>query len=190
MINDTLRFISGELNSYFKGRLEINEDKVIVSNLLNHDGTVPVQILDKLVITLVNIEQETTLFNQGSFERRTSPGAYVKKNPPVYLNLYVLLAAYFNNYDESLKFISGAISYVQGNHVFARRDYPALGNDIDKLTLEIVNSDYQNINYLWGSIGARYVPSMTYKLRMLIVDNGAEQAIPVIKTTNENVTPQ
>ena len=169
MINEALNFISGELNNHFKNIFDINEDKAIVSNLVNSDGSVPIQINDKLVISLVNIEQETIIANQ-PFSKNTGQ-AFVVKNPAVNINLYLLFAAYFNNYDESLKFISATISFFQSNIVFLRSNYPTMGGNINKLVFELFKTDYQSINYLWGSIGAKYVPSMSYKMRMLTFDD-------------------
>ncbi len=163
-----MNFIAGELNSHFRNTFQVNDDKAIVSNLVNHDGSVPVAILDKLVISLVNIEQETVIANM-PFTKNTGK-SFVGKNPPVSINLYVLFAGYFNDYNESLKFVSATIAFFQSNIVFLRSRYPAMGDNINKLVFELFKTDYQSINYLWGSLGAKYVPSMSYKMRMLTFD--------------------
>jgi hypothetical protein len=168
MINEALEFISTELNNHFKSTFQINENKVIVSNLVNPDGTVPLAVSDMLVICLVNIEQETSIANLG-FTHNTGKSMQIR-NQPLHLNLYVLFASYFNNYNESLKFISSAISFFQANYVFLKSNYSNMGSSIDKLVFELLKTDYQNINYLWGSLGAKYVPSMIYKMRMLTID--------------------
>jgi hypothetical protein len=168
MINEALEFISSELNNYFKSTFEITEDKAIVSNLVDPNGSVPVSVNDKLVICLVNIEQETSIANLG-FTHNTGV-SYQVRNQPLNLNLYVLFAANFNNYNESLKFVSSTVSFFQANYVFLKKNYPSMADNTDKLVFELLKTDYQNINYLWGSLGAKYMPSMIYKMRMLTVD--------------------
>ena len=168
MIYESLNFICGELNAFLRNAFQITEDKAIVSNLINHDGSVPLALSDKLVITLVNIEQETSIANQG-FTKITG-SSYIIRNQPLNLNLYVLFSGYFNNYNESLKFISACIAFFQRNYVFLRTNFPAMSEDTDKLVFDMIKTDYQSINYLWGSLGAKYVPSMIYKMRMLTVD--------------------
>ncbi len=168
MINEALEFIASELNVYFRKIFQVSEDKVIVSNLVNAEGNTPIAINDKLVICLANIEQETSVANLG-FVRKTNDGFQVR-NQPLNISLYVLFAAHFNNYNESLKFISATISFFQFNYVFLSKDYPALEDLADKLVFELLKTDYQNAHYLWNALGARYMPSMIYKLRMLTID--------------------
>jgi hypothetical protein len=45
-----------------------------------------------------------------------------------------------------------------------------MGENTDKLVFELLKTDYQSTNYLWNSLGAKYVPSMIYKVRMLTIE--------------------
>ena len=182
MINETLEFISIALNNHFKSIFQVTEDKTIVSNIINSDGTVPIAISDKLVVCLVNIEQETSIANLG-FTHNTGQTFQIR-NQPLNINLYILFAANFNNYNESLKFISSTISFFQGNYVFLKKNYPNMAENIDKLVFELLKTDYQSTNYLWNSLGAKYVPSMIYKVRMLSIDeNNIRYEGPLISKT-------
>lgn len=174
MIHSSLNFIAKELNAYYKDTFKINDDRAIVSNLVNHDGTVPITINDKMVISLVNIEQETAVANL-PFSKKTDSG-YSVKNPPVSINLYVLFAGNFNNYEESLKFVSATISFFQNNIVFMGADYPEMGPNVYKLVFELFKTDYQSMSYLWSTVGAKYMPSMSYKVRMLTFDDDTAKA--------------
>ncbi|HEY1040794.1 MAG TPA: DUF4255 domain-containing protein [Bacteroidia bacterium] len=186
MINEALEFISTLLNNHFKSVFQVTEDKAIVSNIVNADGSVPIAINDKMVICLVNIEQETSIANLG-FTHNTGQ-AFQVRNQPLNLNLYVLFAANFNNYNESLKFISSTISFFQGTYVFLKKNYPNMGENTDKLVFEILKTDYQSTNYLWNSLGAKYTPSMIYKVRMLTVDeNNVRYENAVISQTGVTV---
>jgi Pvc16 N-terminal domain len=168
MIDKSLTFICSELNAYFKASFQLTEDKVIVSNLINPDGSVPIAISDKLVISLVNIEQENSIASLGFTGEKGK--SYTARNSLLNINLYVLFAAYFQNYNEGLKFISATIEFFQSNYLFLKADYPNMDGNTDKLVFELLKTDYQSINYIWGSIGASYMPSMVYKIRMLTVN--------------------
>lgn len=187
MINEALEFVCTELNNYFKSTFQINEEKAIVSNLVNPDGSVSVNINDRLAICLVNIEQETSIANLGFTHVNTASQTFQVRNQPLNINLYILFAAYFNNYNESLKFISSTVSFFQANYVFLRANYPNMGGNTDKLVFELLKTDYQSINYLWGSLGAKYVPSMIYKMRMLSIDeNNVRYEAPLISRPEVN----
>lgn len=183
MIHDCLNFIAGQLDGHFRSLFQINDSKVIVSSLINHDGSIPIAIQDKVVISLVNIEQETSIANLPFTKNAGS--AFVVRNPPVSINLYVLFAAYFNDYNESLKFISATISFFQSNIVFLRSDHPAMGDSIDKVVFELHKVDYMNMHYLWSTIGSKYVPSMSYKMRMLTFDDAPARSEGALITKPE-----
>jgi hypothetical protein len=168
MIDKSLTFICSELNAYFEASFQLREEKVIVSNLINHDGSVPIAISDKLVISLINIEQENSIANLGFTGAKGK--SYTAGNPPLNINLYVLFAAHFHNYNESLKFISATIEFFQSNYFFLKADYPNMDGNTDKIVFELLKTDYQSINYIWGSLGANYMPSMVYKMRILTVN--------------------
>ena len=59
------------------------------------------------------------------------------------------------------------IEFFQGHSVFDRSNTPMLSSNIDKVTLDYVNLDFNELNNLWSLIGAKYIPSTVYKLRML-----------------------
>src|SRR5687768_12636631 len=92
----------------------LSEDIVVVSNLVEADGSAAPPANNKLVLCLTNIEKDSIPHRQTS-----SVGAigdrFALSSKPLYLNLYVMLAANFGsgNYAEALKFISNAIGYFQ-----------------------------------------------------------------------------
>jgi hypothetical protein len=168
MIYSVLNTIGEKLNFYLKNRFSLGEDKVILSNLVNQDGSLAITESDKVVVTLVNIQEETISSRLTSMDRQR----------PVNLNLYVMCSAYFidKNYPEALKFLSAVISFFQANCVFNHSNTPDLDDNIDKLTFEIVNQELQNQSYLWGTLGGKYLPSVLYKVRMVTIQEGNIQA--------------
>ena len=88
------------------------------------------------------------------------------------INIYVLFSAYFssNNYGESLRFISFIIAYFQGKNVFTKSNTPNMDKKLEKLSIEIVDMSMDALSNLWSLLGANYMPSVLYKIRILHFD--------------------
>lgn len=174
MIDAAINHIATNINRQLMRTFGLNEDVVVVSNILEQDGSVASHVNNKIVLSLVNIEKETVSPAQ---QRRADSSALrtVVTNPPVHFNLYLMFASYFSgsNYQEGLKFISSTISYFQGQSVFDRQNSPGLDRNIDRLALDIQNLDMNDLSNLWGILSGKYLPSVLYKVRMVTVDAGA-----------------
>jgi len=165
MIHELLPVVAGELNEFFQARFGTNEDKVVLGNLVEQDGTLAIQEPNKIVISLINIERDgTNLAYSGGIE---GPA-------PVHINLYVLFGAYFEqtNYAEALKFISGTVGFFQANPIWDSSTAPELDDHISKTRWDVFNIDFRELSNLWGTIGAKYIPSVIYKVRTLDMDEG------------------
>ncbi len=83
MIDLVVKVVASELNEFFRLKFGIKEDRVIISNLVNQDGSSSVKDENRIILSLVLIQEEKTIGNipQG-----------VSK--PVYLNLYLLFSPY------------------------------------------------------------------------------------------------
>ncbi len=179
MIDAAISHVSGELNQFLKRSFELDEDVVVVSNILEQDGSVASHVNNKIVVSLVNIQKDTVPFRQQNLSSVGSTRSVVSSQP-VFFNLYLMFASYFggNNYHEGLKFISSTINYFQSQPVFDRSNSPGLADNIDKLILDIENLNMSDLSGVWGMLSGKYLPSILYKVRMVTYDSGA-----VIKQT-------
>jgi Pvc16 N-terminal domain len=164
----TLELIRQKLNEFFKNADPRNEDWVILSNIVDQEGNANEQAKDKVVMFLANIKYETIISTYSA----TTPAKnnqYALITPTLYIDLFVLFFANFNdkNYPEGLGVISRTISFFQQNPWFTRDNLPGLDSEIDKLTFEMVNLEMTDLNYLMGMIGAKYLPSVFYKVRVI-----------------------
>lgn len=172
MIHAAVSHIANQLNQFLKRSFDLNEDVVMLSNISESDGTLVPNINNKLVVFLVNIEKDTASPRHqgglGGFDLSSS--GY----PPVFLNLYVMIAANFSggNYSEALKFLSNAVSFFQRQPVFDHQQTPDLDRRIDKLVLDIENLNMQDLSSLWGMLSGKYQPSILYKVRMVAFESG------------------
>ena len=90
------------------------------------------------------------------------------------LNLYLLASANYDskNYTEALKMISTLIGIFQANPYLNKENDPDMPVSIDLLRFEIFNLPIKELSHIWSGIGAKYVPSIIYKVRMLTIQEG------------------
>ncbi len=167
MLHNLLPIIGGELNDYLMSRFNTNEDRLVISNLINQDGSLAIEGSNKVVCSLVNIEEETTL--KSSYGASSSSGGYVVGAGDIHMNLTILFSALFQgkNYVEALKFLSGVIYFFQSKPVFTSSNTPGLSSNIEKVVFDIANISYHDMNAIFSMMGAKYMPSVVYRVRML-----------------------
>jgi len=165
MIHQVLPAIVRELTDYLEAKFGISDDQVVLGNVVNQDGSLAIDG-NKLVVSLINISRDGSLGSTKSFGGND--------NPPVYINLYVIFAAVYNqsnissqDYLESLKMISGVISFFQGHNAFDAHNTPDFPSGALKVICEIENIEFRELVNLWSVSGAKYVPSIVYRFRSL-----------------------
>jgi hypothetical protein len=168
LIQAAINHLATQLNSYLKRTNNLSEDIVVVSNLVEADGSASSHTNNKLVMFLTNIEKDT-MPQRNSSGVRGFDGRALMSSQPLYINLYMMLAANYSgaNYAEALKFISKAISFFQIQPIFDRQSSPDLDSRIEKLVLDIENLNIQDLSNLWGLLGGKYLPSVYYRIRMV-----------------------
>lgn len=169
MIEKVMLFIKNQVNYYLNLRTG-SDDKLELSPITDKDGTI---IITNLGLTLVNIEEEKVIKNQQPFFKETPQGTIARVNPKIMVNLYLLFTANFGDdefsYRESLKFISYVMGFFQSNQVFTPKLYPELESNVEKLVAELYTLPFEQLNYLWGAMGSKYITSVMYKMRMLAI---------------------
>jgi hypothetical protein len=184
MIYAAISHIAGQLNQYLKRSFELNEDIVVVSNILEQDGTVASNVDNKLVMFLINVEKDSAPIRANNYKPAVLDRS-VTTYPPIYLNLYIMVAGHFNgsNYPEALKFLSHTISFFQRRPVFDHESTPDLDSRIDRLVLDIENLNIKDLSTMWSAITGKYLPSIIYKVRMVAFDSGdIRQRTPAVES--------
>ncbi|MBK9450185.1 MAG: DUF4255 domain-containing protein [Bacteroidetes bacterium] len=170
MIHQVLPAIVRELTEYLESRFGISDDQVTLGNVVNQDGSLAVDG-NKLVVSLINIARDGS---KGSMS-----GLGGNDHPPVFVNLYVIFAGVYNqsnissqDYLESLKMISGVISFFQARCMFDAHTTPDFPADAGRIVCEIENVEFRELVNLWSLSGAKYVPSIIYRFRSLNMEEG------------------
>ncbi|MCA8829724.1 DUF4255 domain-containing protein [Hymenobacter pini] len=180
MIQQALQALTDELNSYLNQvfHLTDNQDRALLTPYTGPDGNSLPTTLNRLCITLVNLEQETTLRNGPA--GRATPGTngpeYARSNPAIRLNLRVLLAANFSDYSEALKFLGAGLTFFQRKNVLTAQNTPTLDRRLEKVLVELETATTHEWSQLWGMLGSKYLPGVLYKVRMLTLQDDADGA--------------
>lgn len=189
MIDAAITHIAGELNQHLKRSFDLTEDLVVISNILEQDGSVATHVNNKIVVSLVNIEKDAVPYRQKSAVN-IGASRTLSSAQPVFFNLYLLFASCFvgSNYREGLKFISNTIGFFQSQPVFDRQNTPGLDKSIARLILDIENLNMHDLSGLWGMLSGRYLPSIMYKVRMVTYDSAVVSSqIPVVSRPEPSV---
>ena len=188
MINKVLQFLTDQLGLKLN---KANEPKnLLLTSIVNEKGELNIEA-GKIALTLVNIDEERALKAQLPRDRRN--GDQVEfANPEIRLNLFIMLAANpgGDNYNTALERLSIAMLYFQGTSFFNRAKYAALAADpiIEQISVELHSLSFEQQNQLWGSLGAKYLPSAIYKVRVVIMaDTTFGPPVPVIKTLDNDL---
>lgn len=181
MIDKVILFFETELNQFMSNRFGLTGESPIEPNtILDQAGSNGLSA-GKVGITLVNIEEERMVKAQLPYEPSVSSGSLKRRNPEIKLNLFLLFAANFDagtsgsaNYKESLKRLSGVIGFFQSRSIFTQENSPGLDSSITRLTAELYTLPMEQQNYLWAALGAKYLPSVIYKIRLITIQEGVQ----------------
>lgn len=185
MIHVVLSAVVSSLNEFIRNELNLQEDVVILTNAVDLSGNLNSQIDNKLCVFLQNLDEERVIRN-GGYQ------SYAGSNPPKHFNLHVMFLANFPdpNYLEALRYISLVLEFFQGTQVFDKFNLPTLSANVEKLSFEFVNFTFDELNSVWSILGLKYMPSASYKIKLLSFTNNLirEQVSPVGISTNKGGT--
>jgi hypothetical protein len=154
------------------------------AELKDADGT--------LRLSLVNIEEERILKNQVNTRRDPgNPSRMLIVNPEIKLNVYVQASAYFTSYTEALKRLAYVIRVFQKKNVYSAADVDTLlagQNDappiLDQIIVDLYSQSLDQQYQFSQSYGSKQIPSVIYKVRLLVIDELPVEppTVPVITT--------
>ncbi|CAN5773309.1 hypothetical protein BH11BAC3_BH11BAC3_32630 [soil metagenome] len=185
MIDKALKFISDELNSYLLTKLSFPDSpKIILDNIARLQDSSGGGSANKIILSLVNIEEDRISKNPENFYK-SDDNKVVYKNPPVMLNLYCLFAynhadsdsSSTNHYEEALLYISYVVRFFQHRNVFTSATAPSLDSGIEKLLMELHSLGFEQLNQLWAVLGGKYLPSVLYKMRLVMIDENLQSGV-------------
>jgi hypothetical protein len=169
MIDHALQFTVSCLNKYLQNRMDVEGEYAVLDKLINFDGSAIASNQNKLIVSLINLERETA---QPFYSRHQQTSqAHAVISPDIRLNADILIASNFENYVETLSFLNTAIAFFQTNPVIDSSVSAIFPAELAKLEFEMERLNYHQMHSLWTSMGAKYIPSVIYKMRMLTIQS-------------------
>lgn len=172
MIHPVLKFIAEQVNAYIQDQnrtdTDITDPVVILQNISRLDED-SLKTTNKILISLVNISEETSMKNNPDYASvRNNLVTY--KNPPVNLNLYIMLTSFMTNYENALIYLSLVLNFFQGKFFFNLKNstttVEGLPDDFH-IILDMFNLGFEQLNYVWSTFGGKQHPFVCYKVRLL-----------------------
>lgn len=168
MFNEAVTLIVNDLNAYLESiGTGPDEDRAVKGNIARFDEGTGLE--EKVVATVVNITEEATFKNSAHFERDGTRTRY--RNAPAFLNLFLLFSVTHKDHGAALSRLSQVVTFFQGKNVFTMLNTPVpeqvdLAADI-RVTMELFALTFEQVNYLWASLGGKQMPFVLYKVRMV-----------------------
>jgi hypothetical protein len=185
VIDTAIKFLSDEVNTYLKKRALNGQNfgSVIAGQIVDDNGKWAVAA-DNVGLTLINIEEERLLQTQLP-ERVYINGNHIVMPPELKLNLTVLFHIRYTNgnYEQSLRFLSSVLTFFQAHPSFTADAYPGLDPNIEKLTVEMLSLSTEQLNQIWAYLGSKYLPSVAYRVRMIVLQDAEALGIAKPITT-------
>jgi hypothetical protein len=180
MIHASLSFLRNQVNSFITIKDPLNTagsmvNAVVLTNIVDQENHLFHPAGDFIFMTLINTEEETVGKSQLPYLKTPDDKLHVV-NPDIKLNLYIQFSGFSDSkletspgYERALRLLDQVVLFFQFTNVFNNTQYPALLTaGIEKLILEPVSLTFEQLNHLWATLGAKYMPSVIYKCRMLI----------------------
>jgi hypothetical protein len=170
MIGQALTLCISAINEHLTRRFDLDNDLVVLSNIRDISPNAQSAALNKVIVTLVNIEKDTSLLDVQTLRPSSPLKAYAQ--PPLHLNLYLVVAAHFENerYEHGLTMLSECAEFFHVHGIFDHGNTPDMPAGIQKLIWDVENLSLSEQSHIWGVLGHQCLPSIFYKVRSLRVD--------------------
>ena len=196
MIRTALEFIKKELDSFIAEReqdpAQYSPGSIVdLKPVALPNGNIIITDTMHVTLMLTGVEEDRREGKRPYFIP-TEDNQFIKLNPPVDLDLFILFAAHNSNYENSLRDLSSIVSFFQANNVFDSQKYPALNamvaepvnkpwQLIERLSFKLYGLSFEQQNNLWSMLGSKYIPSVMYKVNMVTAfDTKAKEKTPRI----------
>jgi hypothetical protein len=192
MLYEALEILRNEVNVFLYQ--EGLEQKVVLDNiaLLESEHESAAGMNNSIVLTLLTIDEETTLRNFTN--NRIVGGKTEIRNEKINLNLYVLFSGNLTLYKNSLIYISKVLQFFQRKNLFTPSNsqriesiYNANGLNDFRFTMELYTPTFEDLNYIWGTLGGKQFPSALYKMSLVTIEHNVPVTESALITQTRNV---
>ncbi|MCB9230931.1 MAG: DUF4255 domain-containing protein [Bacteroidia bacterium] len=180
MIDNVLNLLKENLNNYIRIKTEVAESMIVYPDGSRVQETRNFEP-NRVTMQLINLAEENSVRPAEMYMETSPNGKKYSVNPEIRLNLFILFVARFNNYEQSMRYLSLVIRYFQNHRVFDHQNSPTLGPDQAKIWVELVTMPFTQQNEIWNAMRSPYLPSFLYKVKMLVFRD--EEALKISQET-------
>lgn len=182
MIHPVLKFLAEQLNTYIEEVKKpgdiVESPYVILQNISRLDEDA-LKTTNKVLISLVNIAEESSMKNNPDYALvRNNLVNYI--NPPINLNLFIMITSFMTNYENALIYLSYAITFFQGKFSFTLKDsiteVEGLPDDFH-IILDLYSLGFEQLNYVWSTFGGKQHPFVCFKVRLVKMERDSTREI-------------
>ncbi len=199
MIRTALEFVGRELESYIV--LREQDPNYTIGNVVDiksialPTGEINITNTSHITVTLVGVDEERREGKRPYYAASEDKNFY-KLNPPIELDLFVLFVANNQDHKTALRDLSDVIGFFQANPIFDAEKFPNLNTSvidpsskpwqlIERLVFSLHSLSFEQQNNLWSMLGAKYIPSVVFKMKMLtFFENKSQQKLAAIHELN------
>ena len=182
MIHYVLKFLGEQLNTYIdqvkKPGDWIESPYVMLQNISRLDEDA-LKTTNKILISLLNIVEESSLKNNPDHTILKNDSV-TYGNPPLNLNLFIMVTSFMTNYENALIYLSYAITFFQGKYSFTLKnsttEVEALPDDFH-IILDLYTLGFEQLNYVWSTLGGKQHPFICYKVRLLRMERESTREV-------------
>lgn len=194
MIFEIFQILSEQVNRYF-GEVGLEDSEVILDNIAFVDGPTDIAeaMRDKVVMTMVNFQEEPALKNFPNHTKGDTQTVY--RNAIVNIHVFALFSANRLHYAQALRDVSAVMEYFQSKKVFTQantsydREVSSMASvGPFRFTVDLFSPSFEELNFIWGTLGGRQLPSVLYKICLLPIHAGkASGTGPLIETVDNTL---
>lgn len=170
-----IHLLLNHLCSYLEDNIE--DCSFLVGYLPGRDA-IAQNVDDAVYITLLSITEDVAAKIPYVYAHDVNRNIS-RQDPPIVLELSVMVSAYFKTYTESLKAISKVIQKLADKKKFVTDDF--------SYTLAMYNMTMDQSNNLWQALSTNVLPNVIYKIRHVNInpdfDENADVTTEVVELT-------
>ena len=192
MIGNLLDFVAQQLNRYvcLKQGISVEESKVQLSLLVDQSGSVASNEENVVLLSLVDTSKNSLAYSNKQMPNGMGGVNTEIDHMALHLDLKLLFSAYFkqDRAKDALNMLTLVMQFFQSKPTFTKENSPGMPDGVKKLEFTMETVGCQEQSHMWGILGAKYMPSAVYTMKMISFFD-AREADPItpILTIDEEV---
>jgi hypothetical protein len=158
-----LQYITAQLDKHLQAHYNNTESLALLGSPVSPDGAASPAIQNKVLMTLMSVDRSAAKapisFGYKAAMEKPKDEAVIGN-----YTLYMLTSANFNEYYQALDALDNVISFFVANPLSEPATHPDMPAGIAKLEIAMESSDALQMRSIWLALGARYQPSVVYKI--------------------------